>query len=296
MSFNSDENDDEALMKAIQASLEDMKQKTTTIDSDDESISDESDSDESVSDETDIISISSEDEIQPMHNETINQTNQYNQTNDDDITIAIQSSLVDYQSTEDNLLNDIIKKSLDTIEDDKKRKFEKEKQLQHEEDKILSKVIEESYLSNVAIQQSNASIISNSQNSQTDYVEDYQEDYEEEYMKMVLQQIREQEEKESKTKKIKQMRTIREEQDFEYEETLQKDIEKEREREKEKKNQYSINSTTLDSIINNSSDINTHIPLENKSEYKTKSENKEEEKPKTLEEIRNARLAFFGKK
>ena len=204
--------------------------------------------------------------------------------------------MVDYQSTEDNLLNDIIKKSLDTIEDDKKRKFEKEKQLQHEEDKILSKVIEESYLSNVAIQQSNASIISNSQNSQTDYVEDYQEDYEEEYMKMVLQQIREQEEKESKTKKIKQMRTIREEQDFEYEETLQKDIEKEREREKEKKNQYSINSTTLDSIINNSSDINTHIPLENKSEYKTKSENKEEEKPKTLEEIRNARLAFFGKK
>ena len=40
---------------------------------------------------------------------------------------------------------------------------------------------------------------------------------------MVLQQIREQEEKESKTKKNKQMRTIREEQDFEYEETLQKD-------------------------------------------------------------------------
>ena len=294
MSFNSDENDDEALMKAIQASLEDMKQKTTPIDSDDESISDESISDET--DETDIISISSEDEIQPMPNEIINQSNHSNQSNDDDITIAIQSSLVDYQSTEDNLLNDIIKKSLDTIEDDKKRKFEKEKQLQHEEDKILSKVIEESYLSNVAIQQSNASIISNSQNSQTDYVEDYQEDYEEEYMKIVLQQIREQEEKESKTKKIKQMRTIREEQDFEYEETLQKDIEKEREREKEKKNQDSINSIALDSIINNSSVINTHIPLENKSEYETKSENNEEEKPKTLEEIRNARLAFFGKK
>jgi len=313
MSFNSDENDDEALMKAIQASLEDMKQKTTTIDSDnesisdesisdesisdesisDESISDESISDESISDEINIISISSEDEIQPIPNETINQTN------DDDITRAIQTSLVDYQTTEDNLLNDIIKKSLDTIEDDKKRKFEKEKQLQHEEDKILSKVIEESYLSNVVIQQSNASIISNSQNSQnsqTDYVEDYQEDYEEEYMKMVLQQIREQEEKESKTKKIQQMRTIREEQDFEYEETLQKDIEKEREREKEKKNNDSINSITLNSIINNSSVINTHIPLENKSESETKSENNEEEKPKTLEEIRKARLAFFEKK
>ena len=294
MSFNNDENEDEALMKAIQASLEDMKQKTTPIDSDDESISDESISDET--DETDIISIRSEDEIQPMPNETINQTNQYNQTNDDDITIAIQSSLVDYQSTEDNLLNDIIKKSLDTIEDDKKRKFEKDTLLQHEEDKILSKVIEESYLSNIAIQQSNASIISNSQNSQTDYVEDYQEEYEEEYMKIVLQQIREQEEKESKTNKIKQMRTIREEQDFEYEETLQKDIEKEIEREKEKKNQDSINSIALDSIINNSSVINTHIPLENKNEYETKTENNEEEKPKTLEEIRKARLAFFTKK
>ncbi len=92
------------------------------------------------------------------------------------------------------------------------------------------------------------------------------------------------------------MRTIREEQDFEYEETLQKDIEKEREREKEKKNQDSINSIALDSIINNSSVINTHIPLENKSESETKSVNNEEEKPKTLEEIRSARLAFFGKK
>ena len=287
MSFNSDENDDEVLMKAIQASLEDMKQKTTPIDSDDESISDESISDESISDEINIISISSEDEIQPIPNETINQTN------DDDITRAIQTSLVDYQTTEDNLLNDIIKKSLDTIEDDKKRKLEKEQQLQIEEDKLLSKIIEESYLSNVAIQQSHTSIISNSQNSQSNYIEDYEEDYEDEYMKMILQQIREQEEKESKIKTILKMRTIREEQDFEYEEALQKDIEKEREQ-KQQKNQGFINSTTLDSIINN--DINTTIPsLKTEYEYETKSETNEE-KPKTLEEIRKARLAFFEKK
>jgi len=290
MSFNSDENDDEVLMKAIQASLEDMKQKTTPIDSDDESISDESISDESISDEINIISISSEDEIQPIPNETINQTN------DDDITRAIQTSLVDYQTTEDNLLNDIIKKSLDTIEDDKKRKLEKEQQLQIEEDKLLSKIIEESYLSNVAIQQSHTSIISNSQNSQnsqSNYIEDYEEDYEEEYMKMILQQIKEQEEKESKIKTILKMRTIREEQDFEYEEALQKDIEKEREQ-KQQKNQGFINSTTLDSIINN--DINTTIPsLKTEYEYETKSETNEE-KPKTLEEIRKARLAFFEKK
>jgi len=36
--------------------------------------------------------------------------------------------------------------------------------------------------------------------------------------------------------------------------------------------------------------------LENKNEYETKTENNEEEKPKTLEEIRKARLAFFTKK
>ena len=154
MSFNSDENDDEVLMKAIQASLEDMKQKTIHVDSDNESINDEYEEETNIdsinyesddeSDETDIISISSEDEIQPIPNLTINQSNYSNQSSDDDITIAIQSSIIDYQSSEDDLLNDIIKKSLYTIEDDKKRKFEKEKQLQHEEYKILSKVIEES--------------------------------------------------------------------------------------------------------------------------------------------------------
>ena len=48
----------------------------------------------------------------------------------------------------------------------------------------------------------------------------------------------------------------------------------------------------LNSIINNSSDINTH--LENESE--TKSKHNEDEKPKSLDDIRKARLAFFEKK
>ena len=282
MSFNNDE--DEELLQAIQASLEDMKQ-TITHSSDESEIetsSDEEDID-TVSDEEEIETSSDDEEVQ-QRAIVSNESNESNE-NDDDITIAIQTSLVDYQTTEDNLLNDIIKKSLDSVEDDKKRKLEKDKQLQKEEDKLLSKVIEESYLSNISIQTNNASVISNNENR-------YDDDYEEQYMNMILQQIKEQEEKDSKTKKLKQMRTIREEQDSEYEAALQKDIEKEQEQKKEKE-KYSIKPINhLKSIINNSSDINTH--LENKSE--TKSETNEDEKPKSLDDIRKARLAFFEKK
>ena len=171
------------------------------------------------------------------------------------------------------------------MEDDKKRKLEKNKQLQKEEDKIVSKVIEESYLSNISIQTNTSAVISTNENR-------YDDDYEEQYMNMILQQIKEQEEKDSKTKKLKQMRTIREEQDSEYEAALQKDIEKEQEQKKEKE-KYSIKPINhLKSIINNSSDINTYL----ESETKTKFETNEDEKPKSLNDIRKARLAFFEKK
>jgi hypothetical protein len=291
MSFNNDE--DEELLQAIQASLEDMKQ--TIIHSSDESeietSSDESEI-ETSSDEADIDTVSDDEEIETSSDDeevqqraiVSNVSNESNE-NDDDITIAIQTSLVDYQTTEDNLLNDIIKKSLDSVEDDKKRKLEKDKQLQKEEDKLLSKVIEESYLSNISIQTNTSSVISNNENR-------YDDDYEEQYMNMILQQIKEQEEKDSKTKKLKQMRTIREEQDSEYEASLQKDIEKEQEQKKEKEKHLIKPINHLNSIINNSSDINTH--LENESE--TKSKHNEDEKPKSLDDIRKARLAFFEKK
>ena len=102
------------------------------------------------------------------------------------------------------------------------------------------------------------------------------DDYdEEEYMKMVIQQIKESEELENKYGINKSIKSIIEEQDFAYEEALRKDIEKEIEKEKEK---AKIVDTTL-----------TKLPIlpvvENIAVL-----------PKTKEEIRKLRLAFFDKK
>jgi hypothetical protein len=96
---------------------------------------------------------------------------------------------------------------------------------------------------------------------------DVSNDYdEEEYMKMIIQQIKESEELENKLKINKKTKSIIEEQDFEYEEALRQDIEKEKEK-LEKKN-HIISSKVIE----------------------------EPEIPKSNEEMRKLRLAFFDRK
>ena len=82
-------------------------------------------------------------------------------------------------------------------------------------------------------------------------------------MRAIIQEIKESNERDAKTNKIKQSRTIIEQQDFEYEEALKHDKEKEKtiKKEKEKEKEKEI-----------------------------------EDKPKTKEEMRNARLNFFQRK
>ena len=66
-----------------------------------------------------------------------------------DITRVLQSSLLEYQNTEENLFNEIIKQSLITLEEDKKRILHKAIEIQKEEDIILANTIKESHMSNV---------------------------------------------------------------------------------------------------------------------------------------------------
>ena len=286
MSFHNEEEDDE-LLRAIQASIEeisnhmsessgsssgssslstnnDITSEDTNEDTDNldferdiETITDdEKDETEDETDET-------EDELENIH-----QLNPEHMNNDDDLTIALQASLVDYHKTEKEILSEIQEKSLQTIEDDKKRKLQKEQDLKKEDDEIMEKILQESYESNIALQtQSNTSIINNSTiNNEFDIDE-------EQYMNMILQQIKEEEVREKRmkelntqTQELQQSRTLKEEQDLEYEESLRIDIAKEQEKKGESKSESK--------------------PIENKPV----------EKPLTKEEIRQARLAFLNKK
>ena len=147
---------------------------------------------------------------------------------------AIEASLIENQTQNDELFNSVIYESLDTIDDD---------------ETILEKVIEESHLSNISVR-FNSDIINSSLNSNIGSIinmnntidsidsidsidnvyrnDNELDDYdEEEYMKMVIQQIKESEELENKYGINKSIKSIIEEQDFAYEEALRKDIEKE---------------------------------------------------------------------
>ena len=198
---------------------------------------------------------------------------------------AIEASLIENQTQNDELFNSVIYESLDTIDTI---------DTIDEDEKNLEKAIEESHLSNISVRL-NTDIINSSLNSNIGSIinmnntidsidsidnvyrnDNELDDYdEEEYMKMVIQQIKESEELENKYGINKSIKSIIEEQDFAYEEALRKDIEKEKEKEIEK---TKIIDTTL-----------TKLPIlpvvENIAVL-----------PKTKEEIRKLRLAFFDKK
>jgi hypothetical protein len=205
-----------------------------------------------------------------------------NSSNDDELLRkAIEASLLENQKQNDDLFNTVLYESLDTLEDD---------------DKILEKVIEESHLSNISVRLnteiinsgmanniasimniSNISNLSDTNDTEREFIDavdsidsidsidaiDNDEEEEEENMKMIIQQIKESEELENKIKINKKTKSIIEEQDFEYEEALRQDIEKEKEKQ----------SNIITSKI-------VEVP----------------EIPKSKEEMRKLRLAFFDRK
>ena len=285
MSFHNE--DDDELTRAIEASLQDMRNQSVSSSlnnelnnefnnenklecvhdietiSDDDDEDDDEDEDEveaenelntnletdNESELNDDLNLALEQQLtrEPSLNNDIN--------NDDELTIALQASLVDYHKTEEQLLNEIQEKSLQTIEDDKQRKLQREK----EDDEIMAKIVKESYESNIALQKQSNRIINN--------VNDYEND-EEQYMTMILNQIKEEEEREvreSRATHHKQTQLLIQEQDLEYEEALRKDIAKEQ---KKKSKSVSVNVSVSETI----------------------------EKPLTKEEIRKARLSFYEKK
>ena len=226
------------------------------------------------------IKASLEQDLESASNEATYSVN--NDNEDDQFKKAIEASLIENQKQNDELFNSVIYESLDTFDED---------------ETILEKAIEESHLSNFSVSLNtdiiNSSINSNigsiinmnntidtndSINTIDNVYSNYNEldDYdEEEYMKMVIQQIKESEELENKLSINKSIKSIIEEQDFEYEEALRQDIEKEKKKEIEK---TKIVDTTL-----------TKLPIlpvvENIPDL-----------PKTKEEMRKLRLAFFDKK
>ena len=113
-----------------------------------------------------------DDEEEDETNETEDETNETEDENnepedetnetEDDLTIALQASLVDYHKTEEEILSEIQEKSLQTIEDDKKRKLQREQDLKKEDDEIMEKILQESYESNIALQTQSNTIINNS--------------------------------------------------------------------------------------------------------------------------------------
>jgi len=230
---------------------------------------DETNETEDETNETEDETNETEDELE--HNQLLNPEPM---NNDDDLTIALQASLVDYHKTEEEILSEIQEKSLQTIEDDKKRKLQREQDLKKEDDEIMEKILQESYESNIALQTQSNTIINN----------EFDID-EEEYMNMILHQIKEEEAREKRMKELNTQtqelqqsraytRTVIEEQDLEYEESLRLDIAKEQEKKSENK------------PIENK-------PIENKPIENKPIENKPIEKPLTKEEIRQARLAFY---
>ena len=272
MSFHNEEEDEE-LLRAIQASIEEISNHMSELSGSSSGSSSLSTNNDITSEDTnedtdnldferDIETITddekdeTEDETDEIEDELehIQQLNPEPMNNDDEFTIALQASLVDYHKSEEEILSEIQEKSLQTIEDDKKRKLQKEQDLKKEDDEIMEKILQESYESNIALQTQSNTIINN----------DFDID-EEEYMNMILHQIKEEETREKRMKELNTQkqklqqsrtytRTVIEEQDLAYEEALRLDIAKEQEK---------------------------------------KSENKPIEKPLTKEEIRQARLAFY---
>ena len=207
------------------------------------------------------------------------------QDEEEQLKTAIEASLIENQKQNDELFNSVIYESLEILDED---------------EQILEKVIEESHLSNISIRlnteiinsglssnidsiinMSNTSdtesdLITPSNPSYNEYKDDSQYDVpdeydEEEYMKIIIQQIKESEELENKLKLNKKTKSIIKEQDFEYEEALRKDIEKEK-----MKSITVINSEIHDKL---STKIIEEVEI-----------------PKTKEEIRKARMAFFDRK
>jgi len=278
MSFHNEEEDDE-LLRAIQASIEEISNHmsessgSSSLSTNNDITSEDTNEDtDNLDFERDIETITDdeEDETEDETNETedelehIRQLNPEPMNNDDDLTIALQASLVDYHKTEEEILSEIQEKSLQTIEDDKKRKLQREQDLKKEDDEIMKKILRESYESNIALQTQSNTIINNSTiNNEFDIDE-------EEYMNMILHQIKEEEAREKRmkelntqTQELQKLRTLKEEQDLAYEEALRIDIAKEQEKKGESKSE--------------------NKPVENKPV----------EKPLTKEEIRQARLAFY---
>ena len=261
---------------------------------DEEDFEDLEDLEHSINNLRDVDGVEEDDELLNLALKTSMEENQQsliNSSNDDEILRkTIEASLIENQKQNDDLFNTVLYESLDTLEDD---------------DKILEKVIEESHLSNISVRLnteiinsgmasniasiiniSNKSNLSNSNDTESEYIDtdndfanpsynqihnyDGPDDYdEEEYMKMIIQQIKESEELEHKVKINKKTKTIIEEQDFEYEEALRKDIEKDKlEKDKLEKQSITIASKKIE----------------------------EPEIPKSKEEMRKLRLAFFDRK
>ena len=271
MSFHNEEEDEE-LRRAIQASIEEISNHmsessgSSSLSTNNDITSEDTNEDtDNLDFERDIETITDdeEDETEDETNETedelehIRQLNPEPMNNDDDLTIALQASLVDYHKTEEEILSEIQEKSLQTIEDDKKRKLQREQDLKKEDDEIMKKILRDSYESNIALQTQSNTIINN----------EFDID-EEEYMNMILHQIKEEEAREKRMKELntqiqelQKLRTLKEEQDLEYDKALRIDMAKEQEKKGESENK----------------------PVENKPV----------EKPLTKEEIRQARLAFY---
>jgi hypothetical protein len=306
MAYLNDE-DDEALMLALKASMEEQEQeqdlanparKNSAETRELEGLKPSDDDDSESDDEEETL----DDEELPNDNDnTTTNTTGTTDTTDDDITKALETSLLefDYKNNEDDILNFAMKASLNTIEEDRKRKLKH----QSEEDEILSKVIEESYASNVAAQFNSGLVIGGSINQNSEYNYDYED--EAEYMKVVLQQIKESEEKEAKLKQTKNKRSIIQEQDFEYEEALKQDIAKEKAKTKETsqpKENVKTKETKMKSPKNTKprqskkTNNNTIENIINSIEEKDDTDEAEDEQLKTVDDIRKARLAFFERK
>ena len=221
-----------------------------------------------------------------------NPARKFSEQDEQQLRKAIEASLIVNQSHNDELFNIAMYESLDTLDNN--------------EDKddtdaiILEKAIEESHLSNISIRL-NTEIINSGMSRTIDSITDitsitdteefenmqsyndndndnYDDDDEEEYIKMIIQQIKENEELENKMKINKITKSIIKEQDFEYEEALRQDIEKEKVKEQ-----------------NKHIEIPSQIPKEISSK-KINDEPEILEIPKTKDELRMLRLAFFDKK
>jgi hypothetical protein len=145
------------------------------------------------------------------------------------------------------------------IEESLNTQNERDKRIKEDESNML-KAINESYISNVAVQ-SDPEVISNDS-----IIEDQE-------FQLILEKILELEKKE---KSDREYRDLIRQQDLDFEETLKKDIENEKAKEKEIQN------------------LSKNIKVENIVD--TESDSLVEEKPKSLEEIRALRLARLASK